>query len=98
MREAGDSFKRQCTIPSTEHPSFLRIIWRYGQGVTNVSKFVVLDVTRDEAKVRHLGGPDEWWPLANLPSGLQVGDLVRLTEHAGDVQIEIEWIGSPHPA
>ena len=84
--------------PSADCPSFSRTTWRYRQGVTNVSKLLVLEVTRDEAKVRHLSGPEAWWPLASLPGGVQVGDLVRLTEHGGNVQLEIEWIGNPHPA
>ena len=85
-------------VLSADCPSFTKTIWRYRQGVTNVSKLMVLEVTRDEAKVRHLSGPEEWWPLASLPTGVQVGRLVRLTEHGGKVQLEIEWIGRPHPA
>lgn len=66
--------------------------------MASVSKLVVLEVKGREAKVRHLSGGEEWWPLASLPKGVLVGDLVRLTEHGGDVEIEIEWVGRAHPA
>ncbi|WP_456832703.1 hypothetical protein [Deinococcus sp. UYEF24] len=64
--------------------------------MANVLKLVVLEVEGREAKVRLLTGTEEWMPLASLPRGVQVGDLVRVTEHDGDVQLEIEWIGGAH--
>lgn len=64
--------------------------------MANVSKLVVLEMHGREAKVRLLTGAEDWMPLASLPRGVQVGDLVRITEHDGDVQLEIEWIGAAH--
>lgn len=69
---------------------------RYAPVVANVSKFVVLEVDGREARIRLLSGAEEWMPLASLPRGVQVGDLVRITEHDGDVELEIEWIGAAH--
>jgi hypothetical protein len=64
--------------------------------MANVSKLVVLELIGREARVKLLTGTEEWMPLASLPRGVQDGDLVRVTEHDGDVQLEIEWIGAAH--
>ena len=64
--------------------------------MANVSRLVVLELIGREARVHLLTGLEETMPLASLPRGVQVGDLVRVTEHDGDVQVEIEWIGAAH--
>ncbi|WP_407571770.1 hypothetical protein [Deinococcus altitudinis] len=64
--------------------------------MANVSKLVVLEVNGREARVCLLTGAEDWMPLASLPRGVEVGDLVRVTEYDGDVELEIEWIGAAH--
>lgn len=67
-----------------------------GSGMANLSKLVVLELIGREARVCLHTGTEEWMPLASLPRGVQVGDLVRVTEQDGDVNLEIEWIGTAH--
>lgn len=48
------------------------------------------------AEVRLPDGATALWSLASLPRGVQISDLMRITEVGLTFTVEIEWIGHAH--